>query len=121
MPSTTSHATSLALAQRAAAACHELKAQDVTILDLSGVTDMTDCFVIASGTSDTHVRSIAEHVLQVLREEGTRVHHEEGVTQGRWALLDFVDIVVHVFHPTLRQFYQLERLWGDARVVPLDA
>lgn len=121
MPGTTSLTSSLTLAQRAAALCREMKAQDVTILDLSEVTDMTDCFVIASGTSDTHVRSIAEHVVQALRDEGSRVHHEEGLTQGRWALLDFVDIVVHVFHPTLRQFYQLERLWGDARVVALDA
>lgn len=82
---------------------------------------MTDFFVIASGTSDTHVRSIAEHVLEELSREGTEVHHEEGLQQGRWALLDYVDIVVHVFHPTLRQFYQLERLWGDAEVLQIGA
>lgn len=87
------------------------------ILDLEGVSDMTDCFVIASGSSDTHVRAIAEHVAEEMKKRGFRPHHVEGLTQGRWALVDFVDFVVHVFHPTLRSFYQLERLWGDAAVV----
>jgi len=108
------------LAQRAAALCLDLKAHDVVVLDVHGVTDMTDFFVIASGTSDTHVRSVAEHVLEELRKEGTRAHHVEGVQQGRWVLLDYVDMVVHIFHPTLREFYQLERLWSDAAVVAVD-
>jgi ribosome-associated protein len=56
-----------------------------------------------------------------LKKEGAPVHHLEGVPQGRWALLDYVDFVVHVFHPSLRSFYQLERLWGDAEVVPVDS
>ncbi len=105
------------LARRAAALASELKANDVVILDLRGVTDMADFFVIASGTSDTHVRSVAQHVMEEMKHEGMPVHQSEGLTQGRWALLDFVDCVVHVFHPALRQFYQLERLWNDA--VPL--
>jgi len=97
-----------------------MKATDVVLLDLRGVSDMTDFFVIASGTSDTHVRSIAQHVRDELKKElGAAVNHEEGVTQGRWALLDYVDFVVHLFHPTLRQFYQLERLWSDAESVAL--
>lgn len=111
--------SSEALAQRAAALCLDNKATDVVILDLGGVSDMTDFFVIASGTSDTHVRSTAEHLVEGLKAEGQPVHHAEGVTQGRWALLDYVDVVVHVFHPTLRNFYQLERLWSDATVVPI--
>ena len=65
---------------------------------------MTDYFVIASGTSDTHVRSIGEHVIAEMKKEGVSVHHVEGLQQGRWVLLDFVDFVVHVFHPTLRSF-----------------
>ncbi len=106
-----------ALARRAAALASELKADDVVILDLRGVTDMADFFVIASGTSDTHVRSVAQHVMDQMKQEGMAVHQSEGLTHGRWALLDFVDCVVHVFHPSQRQFYQLERLWSDA--VPL--
>jgi ribosome-associated protein len=113
--------SSAASAHRAAALCADLKANDVVILNLSGVTDMTDHFVIASGTSDTHVRAIAEHVMEQMKKEGVPVHHVEGLTQGRWVLLDYVDFVVHLFHPALRQFYQLERLWGDADVVAFDA
>jgi ribosome-associated protein len=108
---------SAALAQMAAALCLDNKASDVVILDLDGVSDMTDFFVIASGTSDTHVRSIAEHVMEEMKKRGSPAHHIEGLSQGRWVLIDFVDFVVHVFHPTLRAFYQLERLWGDAAVV----
>ena len=105
-------------ALRAAALCQDMKANDVVLLNLQGVTDMTDYFVIASGTSDTHVRAIGEHVIAEMKKEGVRVHHVEGVQQGRWVLLDFVDFVVHIFHPTLRSFYQIERLWSDAEVVP---
>jgi ribosome-associated protein len=99
--------------------CVDNKAVDVVILDLAGATDMADFFVIASGTSDTHVRSTAEHVMETLKKEGQTAHHEEGVQQGRWVLLDFVDVVVHLFHPALRSYYQLERLWGDATAVPV--
>ena len=105
-------------AMRAATLCHDIRANNVVLLNLQGVTDMTDYFVIASGTSDTHVRSIGEHIISELKKEGVRVHHVEGVQQGRWVLLDFVDFVVHIFHPTLRSFYQIERLWSDAEVVP---
>lgn len=124
MPSTISTATpppaSLSLVQRAAAIAADTKAQDVILLDLRGVTDMTDYFLIASGTSDTHVRSIGEHIIEQMKKEGTRVQHVEGLEKGRWVLLDFVDFVVHVFHPTLRNFYQLERLWADAESVSLE-
>lgn len=110
---------SLRHARRAAQLIVDAKGADVVLLDLKEVTDMTDFFVIASGTSDTHVRSTAQRVAEELRKEGVRVHHEEGLEQGRWALLDFVDFVVHIFHPTMRQFYQLERLWGDAQELPV--
>jgi ribosome-associated protein len=115
-----------ATVQHAAAICLAQRATNVVILDLRSVTDMTDFFVIASGTSDTHVKSVAEHVVTGLREgeggpkEGS-VHHVEGMAQGRWVLLDYVDFVVHIFHPVLRDFYQLERLWGDAEVMPVAA
>jgi len=118
--STTSN--SLALAQRAAQIAIDNKAQDVVLLDLRGVTDMTDFFIIASGTSDTHVRSVGQHLIEDMKKhEGSPAHHVEGLEKGRWVLLDFVDFVVHVFHPTLRNFYQLERLWADAVEVPLEA
>jgi ribosome-associated protein len=106
--------------QRAAQLCLDMKANDVVILNLAGVTDMTDYFVIASGTSDTHVRSIGEHVVAEMKKAGLNVHHTEGLQQGRWVLLDFFDFVVHIFHPTLRSFYQIERLWSDAETVALE-
>jgi ribosome-associated protein len=107
-------------ARRAAGLCLDLKARDVLLLDLTGVSDATDFFVIASGSSDTHVRSIAEHVMEQLKLQGARAHHVEGLQQGRWVLLDYVDFVVHVFHPVLREFYQLERLWSDAERVEIE-
>ena len=114
-------AASLGLAQRAAAIALDNKAQDVVMLDLRGVSDMTDYFIIASGTSDTHVRAVGDHVIEEMKQYGARAHHVEGLEKGRWVLIDFVDFVVHVFHPTLRNFYQLERLWADAEQVGLDA
>jgi ribosome-associated protein len=105
--------------QRAAQLCLDMKANDVLLLDLRGVTDMADYFVIASGTSDTHVRSVGEHVIAEMKKVGLSVHHTEGLQQGRWVLLDYFDFVVHIFHPALRAFYQLERLWSDAETVPV--
>ena len=110
----------LAQAQRAVQLLLDYKANDVVLLDLRGVTDMTDFFIVASGTSDTHVRSTGQRLLEEMKREGNPASHIEGLEKGRWVLLDFVDFVVHVFHPTLRNFYQLERLWGDAAVVPLN-
>ena len=117
---TSTKAASEALAKRAAHLMSEFKGTDIQVLALAGLTDMTDFFVIASGTSDTHVRSMADHVVRTLRDEGERVTHAEGVEQGRWALLDYTDVVIHVFHPTLRNFYQLERLWSDAERVAFE-
>lgn len=93
------------------------KAVDAVVLDLRGLSTATDYFVIASGTSDAHVRGMAEHLTSALAPQGVTPHHVEGLAQGRWVLLDYVDFVVHVFHPELRAFYQLEQLWGDAPVI----
>lgn len=93
------------------------KAVDAVVLDLRGLSSATDYFVIASGTSDAHVRGMAEHLMTALAPLGIAPHHVEGLVQGRWVLLDYVDFVVHVFHPQQRTFYQLERLWGDAPVI----
>jgi len=96
------------------AALADRKAVDPVVLDLRGLTAATDYFIIVSGTSDAHVRGMAEHLTTALAPQGVRAHHVEGLPQGRWVLLDYVDFVVHIFHPELREFYQLERLWGDA-------
>lgn len=88
------------------------------LLDLRGLSDATDFFLLASGSSDTHVRALAEYVVETLGNEDRPAHHVEGMKAGRWALLDYVDFVVHVFHPSLREFYNLERLWVDAPSLP---
>jgi ribosome-associated protein len=99
----------------------ERKALEVTLLDLRGISSATDWFLIATGTSDTHVRAIADSVVDELKKEGIRPLNVEGEREGRWVLVDYFDFVVHVFHPTARAFYQLERLWGDAPTHVLEA
>jgi ribosome-associated protein len=92
----------------------ERKADDVVALDLRSISTATDFFVLATGNSDIQVRAIAEHVLDEMAKGGLKPMHVEGLERARWVLLDFVDFVVHVFHPLARDFYQLELLWGDA-------
>ena len=106
-------------ARHAAQILLDSKANDVLMLDLREVTDMTDYFVVATGTSDTHVRSVAGNVVEAMARCGWTAHHVEGIEQGRWVLVDFVDFVIHVFHPTMRAYYQIERLWGDAPAVAI--
>lgn len=100
--------------QAAVTALEAHKASEIMVLDLRKLAGATDFFVLASGTSDTHVRALGERVLDALAGDGRKPHHTEGLREGRWVLLDYVDFVVHVFHPMLREFYQLERLWGEA-------
>jgi ribosome-associated protein len=100
--------------QRVVELALERKAEDLTVLDLRGISTATDYFVLASGRSDVQVKAIAEHIAEELKAEGHDVGHVEGLGGGRWALLDYIDFVVHVFHPQARAFYQLENLWGDA-------
>lgn len=106
---------------RAAELAAERKGRDLQLLDLRQLSDATDYFLLVSGTSDLHVRAIAEHIIDGLKEAGLRPGHIEGLRGGRWVLIDYIDFVVHVFHPAAREFYQLERLWGDAPSIMLDA
>lgn len=100
--------------RRSVALTLERKALDVAVLDLQGISSATDYFVIASGNSDVQVKAIADHVVDELKKDGVRPQHVEGMSGGRWVLIDYIDFVVHVFHPQARAFYQLENLWGDA-------
>lgn len=97
------------------------KGQDVVVLDLRGLSSATDFFLIATGTSDIHVRGIAENIIEALKRDGVRPDHVEGLRGGRWVLIDYIDFVVHVFHHAARSFYQLETLWGDAPRLDLEA
>lgn len=98
----------------------ERNARDGLVMDLRGLSDATDYFVLLSGDSDTHTRAIARNVRERLEEEADETPAGvEGESAGRWILLDYIDLVVHVFLPRVRDFYQLERLWGDAPRAPL--
>jgi ribosome-associated protein len=102
------------LADCVAALALDRKAADVVILDLREISSVTDYFVLCTGRSDVHVRAIVERVETGLAEQDERPLAREGVAHGSWALLDYGDVVVHVFQPDTRAFYDLERLWGQA-------
>jgi len=93
----------------------DMKAQDVKVLDVRGKTSITDIMIIASGTSDRHVKSLADSVAFQAKQAGETPLGVEGTTEGEWALVDLNGVVVHVMQPKVRDFYQLERLWtvGD--------
>ena len=97
-----------------------MKALDVVLIDLRGVSDAADFFVICTATSEPHVRAVANNVAGALREAGHKPWHIEGTESLRWVLLDLVDIVIHVFRDEAREFYALERLWGDAEATRFD-
>ena len=102
-------------------AAEEKKAQNLVALDLRGLSSVTDYFIVCSGTSDTHVRAIAEAVREKLAEKGQRPFGHEGAQEGTWVLLDYVDWVMHVFHQEKRLFYAIEDLWADAKKVTFRA
>ena len=101
------------LALVAAAAAADKKANDIKVLDVSEQLVITDCFVIASAPNERQVGAIVDSVEEKMREVGTKPVRREGAREGRWVLLDFVDVVVHVQHSEERSFYGLERLWKD--------
>ena len=89
----------------------DMKALEVKVLDVRGLTDIADCMVIASGTSDRHVRSVAQRVVERTKEAGFRPHGVEGQQDGDWVLIDLNEMIVHVMLPRVREFYGLEKLW----------
>ena len=91
------------------------KAGDIVIMDLRGLTTMTDYFVVCSADSDVQIRAIAAAVDEGMQEKGAAAWHKESGSSS-WVLLDFVDVVVHIFHRNTRTFYNLEKLWGDAKI-----
>lgn len=109
------------VALSAARAAASKQGADIAVLDVRDLIVITDYFVIASGSSERHVRTISEEVQSSLRDLGTKPVRREGETEQRWILLDYVDVVVHVFAEEERAFYDLERLWADAPRVAWEA
>ena len=102
------------LAKKIALLALTKKAHAVTIMDLRKITDVADFFVVCSADSDVQVKAIADAVADGTEKYGLGPWHREGLTQRQWVLLDYVDVVVHIFHKETRKFYGIEKLWGDA-------
>ena len=105
------------IAELAWKAADEKQAVDPVILDIARLTTVAHYFIVTHGNSDRHVRAIAQNIQEVLDKEKTRVWHLEGLSEGRWVLLDYGPVIIHVFYRDLREFYGIERLWGNARQI----
>ncbi len=95
------------------------KGYDIKILDLQGISSVADYFVICSADSDIQVKAITDEIERKLRKEGVKPYNREGTTTNTWVLLDYVDVVVHVFKHETRLHYSLEKLWGDAKTIEI--
>jgi len=98
----------------------ERHCSDIVVLDLRGKSPATDYFVIATGTSDRQMRSVADEISEEARKHGLQRFGRAGYEQGRWILLDFIDVVIHLFDSEYRDYYDLELLWGDAQRLTID-
>jgi ribosome-associated protein len=110
-----------ALARTCCKMALDKRAEDVIIIDLRKLSAPTDYFVICSGAADRQVKAIADNILEGTVEKGVKPWHVEGYGALKWVLIDYVDVVVHVFHKETREFYSLETLWGDAPMEEIKA
>jgi ribosome-associated protein len=95
------------------------KGYDITILDLTNLSAVADYFIICSGDVDIHVKAIADEIDKKLRKDGINCYNKEGYNALNWVLLDYFDVVIHVFKKDVRAFYNLEKLWGDAEITEI--
>ncbi|MDQ2715807.1 MAG: ribosome silencing factor [Chloroflexota bacterium] len=105
------------LARAAVDIASDKKASDVILLDIQGVTTIADYFVICSGNNSRQIQAIADAIREELGKQGGNLLHREGVADSGWLLLDFGDVIVHIFGPKEREYYRLERLWSEAKTV----
>lgn len=96
-------------------ALDDKKAEDIKVLDIKNISNIADCFVIASGSNPNQLRAMASNVEEKLFKAGYKLHHSEGYNGAEWILLDFGELLVHLFNREQREFYNLERVWGDAK------
>jgi len=108
------------MATVAALAAASKLADDVIVIDVSGQLVITDCFVIASASNERQVNAIVDEVEEKMRVAGYKPARREGAREGRWTLLDYIDIVVHIQHQEERNFYSLDRLWRDCPMIPVE-
>lgn len=111
--------TAKEMARRAYLALDEKKAEDITVIDISGVSTVADYFIIANGTNSNQVLAMVDNVEEQLHKAGYDPKQVEGYRQGNWVLLDYIDIIVHVFDKENRLFYDLERIWRDGKCIDI--
>lgn len=107
----------LEIAKIAQASLDDKIAQDIKVLDLKGISNIADYFVIASGNNINHLRAMADDIELKLGEKGEKTHHTEGYSGGMWILLDYHNVIIHLFDKDQREFYSLEHVWSDAKEV----
>jgi ribosome-associated protein len=112
--------TAKAFALAAAKVAAGRHCSDITVLDLRGKSPATDYFVIATGTSDRQMRTVADEICEAAKKQGLQRFGRAGYEQARWILLDFIDVVIHIFDSEYRDYYDLELLWGDAEKLTID-
>ncbi|WCK53517.1 ribosome silencing factor [Aneurinibacillus sp. Ricciae_BoGa-3] len=112
--------TELEIAKLAAHAAEDKKAHNVVLLDIQGLSIIADYFVICHGNSETQVQAIVDSIKDEVEKEGVTIRGREGYDEARWVLIDLGDVVVHVFHRDEREFYNIERLWKDARTIGVE-
>ncbi len=109
-----------ALAQEAASVLSEVKGKDITLLKLSEVSSFADYFVVVTGDTHVHMKALADRVRERMSKCGISIGRAEGRESKTWILLDYHDIIIHIFSPKAREFYALDQLWGDAHEIPFD-
>jgi ribosome-associated protein len=108
--------TSRETAKRIIKLAQDKKGQQIVLMDLSELSDFTDYFVLISGDSSIQIKAIADHIDEGMRKAGVRYYQKEGYQTLKWVLMDYVDVVVHIFSKEAREFYSIERLWADAKM-----
>jgi len=108
------------MARIACKALADKKGEDIRVIDISGISVLADYFIIANGSNDSQIRAMVDAVEEAFEKEGIRIRQREGYGLGSWVLLDFQDIIVHVFDKENRLFYDLERIWSDGKEIGID-
>ncbi|HOE56837.1 MAG TPA: ribosome silencing factor [Bacillota bacterium] len=108
------------MANKAVSILKDKKAKDIKLMDIHEISAISDYFVIATGNSTIQVQAMSDELEEKMNLAGYEMHHKEGFRNGRWILLDFNNIIIHLFHDEERQFYNLERLWVDAKTILVD-
>lgn len=101
------------------AAVNGMKAENVVVLDVSRLTSIADIFILCEGRSNRQVSAISDYIVKALKDQGIKPLSMEGVSEGRWVLLDYGDVIIHVFYESVRAFYDIEGLWADARRIEI--